>query len=326
MRCLASFALFVGLLLLLGLETWAQESGPTDVSLSLGVDRVTKRVKSFKDLREEGVVLQKLDYSCGAAALATLFSGFFQEKVTEDIVIGFIFIHGQTPEEGLKKYFRRKGFSLLDLKRFAEFRGYKAAGYKEMTLEDLVGILNEDRVPVLVSINPLGFNHFVVVRGIRGDRIFLADPAVGNTTMSLSRFQDTWVDGIGFVVTSRPLAMAPRTAPSDDELAWITAAGAPGASSRANPSSLVASEPPSPLGIRPTEPVPDVQRIRSVIERQASPEVPRFVQSYTDDRGVYILSIFTLQNYSPGIQLGRPAGDFIDFSPPRGQVIRSQPQ
>ncbi len=323
MRRLAPLALLVGLLLLLSQEIRAQESGPTDVSLSLGgVDRVTKRVRSFKDLREEGVILQKLDYSCGAAALATVLSSFFQDQISEDIVIGFIFIHGQTPEEGLKKYFRRKGFSLLDLKRFSEFRGYKAAGYKDMTLQDLVEVLQEERVPLLVSINPFGYHHFVVVRGIQGNRIFLADPALGNITMTLARFESVWVDGIGFVLTKRPLAKAPGVAAPDEELAAITAAGAP-SSAKPPPSN---AGPPSPLAIRPTEPVPDNEQLRTFFERRASPEVPRLAQNFPDDRGTEIMVRFTVQRFNPAVQLGRPPGNFIDFSPPGGRPIRISPQ
>jgi len=301
---------------LLASGVWAEE-----VQLSMGGGRVTKQVKSFKALREEGVIRQQLDYSCGAAAMATLLSFFFQDQVAEPEVIGFIFIHGQTPEEGLKKYFRRQGFSLLDLKRFAKFRGYQAAGYKEMTLEDLLEFLEVDRIPVLVPIKPFGYHHFVIVRGIRGNRVFLADPAVGNTTVTIARFLDIWVDGVGFVVTKRAVGKPSLgKAPSDEELAQITAAGIP---SRSTP-----SPPPSPpllLTIKPQEPVPDLLRLRPVLERQPPPEVPRLVQTFTDPLGVMLFTTFEAQNLDPVIQLGQPAGNFIDFSPPPGQPIKVRP-
>ena len=43
------------------------DSGPIT-----GGSRVNKRVKSLLELRQERVILQNLDYSCGAAALATV--------------------------------------------------------------------------------------------------------------------------------------------------------------------------------------------------------------------------------------------------------------
>ncbi len=191
-----------------------------------------------------------------------------------------------------------------------------------MTLQDLLEILEEERVPVLVSIKPFGYHHFVVVRGIQGNRIFLADPALGNMTMTLARFEDVWVDGIGFVLTKRPLAKAPGAAAPDEVLATITAAGAP---SRSKPSPSNPG-PSSPLAIRPTEPVPDNQQLRPFFERGASPEVPRFAQSLPDDRGTEIFTRFTVQRFNPAVQLGRPAGNFIDFTPPNGQPIRSNTQ
>lgn len=308
--------LFFAVTLLLASGAWAGE-----VQLPVGGGRVIKEVKSLKALRQEGVVRQQLDYSCGAAAMATLLSFFFQDEVAEAEVVGFIFIHGQTPEEGLKKYFRKKGFSLLDLKRFAKFRGYNAAGYKEMTLEDLLEFLEVERVPVLVPIKPFGYHHFVVVRGIRGSRVFLADPAVGNTTMTIARFLDIWVDGIGFVVTKRAVGkLSLGKAPSDEELAQITAAGVPSWSTPSPPPS-----PPPLLAIRPQEPVPDLLRMRPVLERQPLSDVPRLVQTFTDPVGGKLFTTFEAQNLDPAIQLGRPAGNFIDFSPPPGQPIQVKP-
>ncbi len=307
-------------LFLLGPSIFASAAWAADVPLAFGGERPTKRVKSFKELRQEGVVLQQLDYSCGAAAMATLLTSFFEDAVTEDQVIGFIFIHGQTPEEGLKRYFRRKGFSLLDLKRFAQFRGYKAAGYKDMTLQDLMEQIVHDKTPVLVPIKPYGYNHFVIVRAIQENRVFLADPAIGHTTMTIARFRDIWVDGIGFVVSKQPEAKR-RATPSDEELAEITAAGAP--SLVASP--LPASSSPSVPAIRGHEPIPDLPRLRSVIDRSASALIPRLSQTLSTPDRNQILSIFELQRLNPSIQLGRPAGNFIDFSPPAGQPLRVAP-
>ena len=81
------------------------------------------------------------------------------------------------------------GFSLLDLKRFAESRGFTADGYGNMTLRDLV-----ETGPAIVP-GPARFNHFVVFRGIQGDRVLLADPAWGNRTMQIPYFMNIWSCG-----------------------------------------------------------------------------------------------------------------------------------
>jgi predicted double-glycine peptidase len=93
---------------------------------------------------------------------------------------------------------RRGGFSLLDIKRFAESRGYGGAGFRNLGLEELLGM----RSPI-VPIEEYGSPHFVVVRGLRDGQVDIADPAFGNRRMSVARFNSVWKDGIGFVI-SRP--------------------------------------------------------------------------------------------------------------------------
>ncbi|MDO5102600.1 MAG: hypothetical protein Q4D91_06835 [Lautropia sp.] len=41
------------------------------------------KVKSWKTLRDDGIVKQDLDYSCGAASAATLLNSFYGQKISE---------------------------------------------------------------------------------------------------------------------------------------------------------------------------------------------------------------------------------------------------
>jgi hypothetical protein len=58
----------------------------------------------------------------------------------------------------------------------------------------------------MVPVNALGYNHFVIFRGVKGNRVLLADPAWGNRTMTIDKFQRMWLDygdpigHVGFVV------------------------------------------------------------------------------------------------------------------------------
>lgn len=143
------------------------------------------------ELRQDKVVLQNWDFSCGAAALATVLKYQFDDPVPEkQIVVSML--EATNPDLVVA----REGFSMLDLKRFAEHRGYKAAGYGDMSLEDL-----SDMAPVIVPLHLHGLNHFVVYRGRLGNRILIADPVFGNWVMPADRFQDIWVNRAGFVVT-----------------------------------------------------------------------------------------------------------------------------
>ena len=148
-------------------------------------------ILSLKEIRESGVVVQKWDTSCGAAAMATVLTYHFNDPVTErDVASGLL---RQT--EPMKVRYR-SGFSMLDMKRYAKERGYKGIGFKGLSFEEL-RYLDAPIVPVEFH----GYNHYVVYKGLTPEgKVWLADPAYGNRTLSLERFNEAWVDGISFVL------------------------------------------------------------------------------------------------------------------------------
>jgi predicted double-glycine peptidase len=160
--------------------------------------RLRKPVTTFKELKERRVVKQRYDYSCGAAALATLLQHYYKLPVTEEGIVAYI-IHKRGEEEAIRRYKEKKGFSLLDLKMAASSIAFRCAAYSEMTLADLL----ELQTPVIVPIRTRQYDHFVVFRGLRDDRVYLTDPVSGNLTMKATNFQSVWKDGVGLVLKSR---------------------------------------------------------------------------------------------------------------------------
>lgn len=160
------------------------------VSLQVGGFRINKKTEALKTIRGKNIVRQSLDYSCGPAGLATVLNYYLDDPISEKQIINQLL---KTTD--IKKVIQRKGFSLLDLKRFAEARGYKATGYK---LD--VASLQELQKPVLVPIKFKNYRHFIVIKGIIEDRVFIADPTVGNTTMKVSTFKRIWQDGIALLI------------------------------------------------------------------------------------------------------------------------------
>lgn len=150
-------------------------------------------MRSLLELRRDGVVIQEWDVSCGAAALATVLTYAHQDPVSEKSVA-----QGMLRRTDPLRVKFRGGFSLLDMKRYAESRGYTAAGYRNLALDEIAAM----RSPIVV-IDEYGDPHFVVVREIRGDRVHLADPAFGNRSLSLEQFRAVWKEGIGFVVSRK---------------------------------------------------------------------------------------------------------------------------
>ena len=166
-------------------------------------------VKSLLEMRRDRVIVQEWDLSCGAAALATLLNHQHGDPVSErEIAKGLIEREEYLAEPLLVR--ARHGFSLLDLKRYVEKRGYQGIGYGQLTFEDLIEL-----APAIVPVRFYGYNHFVVFRGALGNRVLLADPAFGNQTMLASKFEGAWLDfakfgKVGFVVARADDAVPPN--------------------------------------------------------------------------------------------------------------------
>jgi ABC-type bacteriocin/lantibiotic exporter with double-glycine peptidase domain len=88
----------------------------------------------------------------------------------------------------------------------AQAQGYDAQGFRldPAQLPMLGG-------PVIVFIEPRGYKHFAVLRGVHGDRVYLADPSRGNIRMPVYAFLDTWLqdDGKGIIFVVEPKTGAP---------------------------------------------------------------------------------------------------------------------
>jgi hypothetical protein len=188
----------VAMMLLLGFfapaAVYAGNDAAAEMSIAIGgsFGRVVVRpkVKPASAFKDQNVVKQTLDYSCGAAATATIFTYYLGEAVTEAKVIDAMFKAGN-----VDKIIARKGFSLLDIKKLAEFMGYRAVGYRT----DMQGLVSLGK-PSILAIMLRGYTHFVVFKGIENGRVFLADPALGNTTVALREFERMWYGQIALVI------------------------------------------------------------------------------------------------------------------------------
>ena len=185
---------------LFGLTIFSAPSHAQNSVAAKGVE-VSKNIRSLQEIRSEGVVRQRWDMSCGAAALSTVLTYDFKDYTPETAIVVWI-LH----RVDAKRVRARGGFSLLDLKHFAEARGYHAEGFSGMSMEDLA----LEKTSVIVPIRLKGFDHFVVVRGIESGHVILADPGFGNLTMRVDRFQKLWNSGIAFVVQPPDDRMIPE--------------------------------------------------------------------------------------------------------------------
>lgn len=173
-------------------------------------DRVP--VRSLLEIRQANVIVQEWDISCGAAALATVLTYQLGDAVSEKQVAA-----GMLRRTEPSRVRMRGGFSLLDMKRYAESRGFQAAGYAPLTVAHLLKM-----APAIVPLHLDGYDHFVVFRGAAGGKAVLADPAFGNRTLTLTQFEKAWNGNIGFIVTPRGRsAAANRLAPRKSDFTAV---------------------------------------------------------------------------------------------------------
>lgn len=147
---------------------------------------------SLKAIRFQSTLRQQYDFSCGSAAVATLLTYQYGLRVTEQEAFNEMFANGD------QQKIRIEGFSLLDIKRFLAARALEADGF-EVGLDTLA----ETRVPAIALVQDNGYNHFVVVKGVRGDRVLIGDPSFGVRSISRTKFEAMWTNRVLFVVHNR---------------------------------------------------------------------------------------------------------------------------
>ena len=111
--CVASAILCVG-----GVVAAAQ----MPLSVLPGGAVVYKPIQSMLERKFADLVQQKTDFSCGAAALATILRQAYWLDVDEEQIIVGMLAHSE------QDLVRVQGFSMLDMKRYVESIGMRARG------------------------------------------------------------------------------------------------------------------------------------------------------------------------------------------------------
>ncbi|PMY60582.1 MULTISPECIES: C39 family peptidase [Pseudomonas] len=178
---MATFSL---LLCLTGLAQAAQ----MPVAVLPGGNLVYKQVQSVRERKFADLVEQKTDFSCGAAALATVLRQAYWLDVDEEHVIKGMLA---TADQDLV---RTQGFSMLDMKRYLESIGMRARGYR-IPPDKLQAV----SIPVVVLMDIRGYKHFVVMQRAQKDWVYIGDPVLGHKRYSHEDFVKGW-NGIVFAI------------------------------------------------------------------------------------------------------------------------------
>ncbi len=164
------------------------EAAQMPLSVLPGGAVIYKPIQSIRERKFADLVQQKTDFSCGAAALATILRQAYWLDVDEKQIIEGMLAHAD------QDLVRVQGFSMLDMKRYVESLGMRARGYR-VAAETLTSV----RIPVVVLMDIRGYKHFVVLQKVDKGWVYIGDPVLGHKRYKVDDFLKGW-NGIIFAV------------------------------------------------------------------------------------------------------------------------------
>lgn len=182
--------------------------------------------RDWKSRRDQGVVRQEWDFSCGLAAMATLLTHYFERPVSEAELLARLELPGsdvltdamsgarvaQQERERLLAL-QERGVSLATLAGLAREYGLVAKGVKISP-----ALLSRLRVPAIAYVEPGGEPHFTLIRGVDAHgNVQVADPSWGNRRFPAADFAQVFAPS--GAVSGRLLIVLPvghEAGPSSD--------------------------------------------------------------------------------------------------------------
>lgn len=176
--------------LLLAAPAWVGAMDSTYISNLILDDSVP--VTTWKELRDSRIVKQDLDYSCGAASIATLLNEHYGQSVAEEEIL-------QIMDKGeMRASFDDMASALTEI-------GFKGIGYAASYAQ-----LTKLKIPVIVYTKHRKDDHFAVLRGIDEHTVWIADPSLGNMTYSKHQFLEMWETRGEATLKGKILAVLPN--------------------------------------------------------------------------------------------------------------------
>ena len=131
-------------------------------------------IQDWKSLKDQGLVKQQYDYSCGASSLATIFQHFYAHPLEEKEIL-----EQMNNDEGMATF--------ADMARVAEHYGYRAQGIATH-YDTLINL----QIPAVVYLNHRRNDHFSVLRRVTPTHVYLADSSWGNRILTRRQFEQMW--------------------------------------------------------------------------------------------------------------------------------------
>lgn len=168
-------------------------------------------ITPYRSLRYQQTIGQTDIYTCGAAAVATLFTHFYNQPVGElevlEIAEKIMEESGKNPEES--------GLNAFSLKQALITQGIDA-DVKEVTLEQLRQYFNRGGLPIIIHVT-IPQPHYLLAVGLVEDWLIVSDPTLGRGMFPLENL-NTQKGFSGIVIMARPSAEVAQVARQQQQL------------------------------------------------------------------------------------------------------------
>lgn len=132
------------------------------------------KIKNWREIRDDKIIKQDQDFSCGAASIATVLTEFYNRPTTEEEVLAAL---GKTDYRA----------SFADMEKALPKFGFKGIGIAT-SWEQLI----ELQIPVILYVKQRKQDHFTVISGISNTHVKISDPSLGNRILTRGQFKEIW--------------------------------------------------------------------------------------------------------------------------------------
>ena len=166
---------------------------------------ISKPIKSWLEFKNESVVKQQYDYSCGAGSLSTILTYFYDKNITEEAILNSVLKIKSINKD--KKELENSTFDLsfADLQEIANLNDFKAIG---LAIE--LNSLYKLKAPVILYVKIRKDEHFTVFKSIDKNFVYLADPSLGNIKVKISKFKEMFFQRNDKKFKGKILAILPK--------------------------------------------------------------------------------------------------------------------
>ena len=172
-------------------------SGLTLFINCLSVSTSAQNIIPYQSLRYQQTIGQTDIYTCGAAAIATLFTHFYKQPVGEIEVLEI----AEKLMQGSGKKPQESGLNALSLKQALISKDIDA-DVKEVTLEQLKRYFERGGLPIVIHVT-IPQPHYILAIGILEDWLIVSDPTLGRGMFPLENL-NTQKGFSGIVIMARP--------------------------------------------------------------------------------------------------------------------------